>query len=148
LLTVGWFLYFSLNIEALANTSEVALEAVSSLQQFFLVYALVNTLLALPIWAFDSVPLKVMQWIVVISPRPDALFLAALTLVTVGFGIILDWVFPVLIVRNALSMLIAPLQLSLNLLAFLFYVAAGVLDLWILQMVIEPDCSDGLMEPP
>ncbi len=148
LLTVGWFLYFSLNIEALANTSEVALEAVSSLQQFFLVYALVNTLLALPIWAFDSVPLKVMQWIVFITALLDALFLAALTLVTDGFDSILYWVFPVLIVRNALSMPIAPLQLSLNLLAVLFYVAAGVLDLWILQMDIEPDRPNDPIEPP
>jgi signal transduction histidine kinase len=138
LLTVGWFLYFSLNIEALKNTSEVALEAVSSLQQFFVAYALVNAFLALPIWAFREIPLKVMQWIVFITALLDSLFLASLTLVTDGFDSILFWVFPVLIVRNALSMPVAALQLSLNLLLVLSYVAAGVLDLWILQMDVDP----------
>lgn len=138
LLAVGWFLYFSLNIEALKNTSEVALEAVSSLQQFFVAYALVNTFLALPIWAFREIPIKVMQWIVFLAALLDALFLAALTLVTDGFDSILFWVFPVLIVRNALSMPVAPLQLSLNLLLVLCYVAAGALDLWILRMDADP----------
>jgi signal transduction histidine kinase len=137
LIAVGWFLYFSLNIEALANTSEVALEAVNSLQQFFVVYAIVTAFLALPTWAFKQIPLKVMQWIVFITALLDALFLAAVTLVTDGFDSILYWVFPVLIVRNALSMPVAPLQLLLNFLAILCYVAAGVLDLYILRLDVD-----------
>lgn len=138
LLSVGWFLYFSLNIEALANTSEVALEAVHTLQQFFVAYGIVTGFLALPIWAFHQIPLKVMQWIVFVAALLDALFLAALTLVTDGFDSILFWVFPLLIVRNSLSMPVVPLQLALNSLLVLFYVAAGVLDLWILQMDVDP----------
>jgi hypothetical protein len=89
LLAVGWFLFFSLNIEALANTSEVALEAVRSLQQFFIAYATLSAFLALPIWAFRRIPLKALQWIVFTSAVADAGFLAALTLVTDGFDSIL-----------------------------------------------------------
>lgn len=134
LLAVGWFLYFSLNIEALAHTSEVALEAVGALQQFFVAYGLVNAFLALPIWAFDRIPLKAMQWIVFVAALLDAVFLSALTLVTDGFDSVLFWVFPLLVVRHALSMPVATLQLSLNLCTAAAYVAAGVMDLWILQM--------------
>jgi signal transduction histidine kinase len=138
LLAVGWFLYFSLNIEALANTSEMALEAVNALQQFFVAYTIVTAFLALPIWAFHQIPLKVMQWLVFVAALLDALFVAALTLVTDGFDSILFWVFPLLIVRNALSMPVAPLQFLLNFLLVAFYIAAGVLDLWILKMDLDP----------
>jgi signal transduction histidine kinase len=134
LLAVGWFLYFSLNIEGLANTSEVALEAVRALRQVFVVYALVNAFLALPIWAFRQMPLKAIQWIVFTTALLDTLFMAALTLVTDGFDSILFWVFPVLAVRNVLSMPVAPLQILLNFMVALAYVAAGVLDLYILKL--------------
>lgn len=141
LLSVGWFLYFSLNIEALENTSEVALEVVRALRQVFVVYALINGFLALPIWAFREIPLKVMQWVVFTTALLDALFLAALTLVTDGFDSILFWILPLLVVRNALSMPVAVLQFLLNFLTLLSYVAAGVLDLWILQMDEQTEVS-------
>lgn len=134
LLSVGWFLYFSLDIEALANTSEVALEAVGALRQVFSIYALLTGLLALPVWRCARIPIKVVSLAVYASAVLDAMFLAALTLVTDGFDSILFWVFPLLVVRNALSMPVAPLQISLNLVTVFSYVAAGVLDLWILQL--------------
>ncbi len=141
LLAVGWFLYFSLDIEKLANTSEVALEAVGALQQVFVVFAILNGFLALPIWGMHHMPLKAIQWIVYTVALLDAWFLGALTLVTDGFDSILFWVFPLLIVRNALSMPVAPLQISLNLLTISGYVAAGGLDLWILQLDEETEVA-------
>src|SRR4030095_7136899 len=105
-----------------------------------------NAFLALPIWAFREIPLKVMQWVVFTLALQDALFLAALTLVTDGFDSILYWVFPVLIVRNALSMPVAALQIALNLLTVLGYVAAGMLDFWILRLD-EPTASLQITEP-
>lgn len=134
LLSVGWFLFFSLNIEALANTSEVALEAVGVLRQVFVAYAILNGCLAIPIWAMRVVPLNVMQLVVFTVALLDAMFVAGLTLVTDGFDSILFWVFPLLIVRNAFSLPVAPLQIALNVLSVLSYVAAGVLDLLILQL--------------
>jgi len=141
LLNVGWFLFFSLNIEAIENTSEVGLEIVGALRQIFIIYAVVNLALALPIWAFSRVPLKVMQWVVFTIALLDAMFLAALTLVTDGFDSILFWVFPLLALRNALTMPVAALQISLNLLSALAYVAAGVLDLWILRLDEQTEVS-------
>ncbi len=134
LMAVGWFLFFSLNIESLSNTSEVGLEVVRSLRQIFVAYATLSAFLALPIWAFRRLPLKVLQWIVFTAAVADAGFLAALTLVTDGFDSILFWAFPLLVVRNALSMPVAPLQIALNLLLVFAYVAAGILDLYILQL--------------
>lgn len=134
LLSVGWFLYFSLDIEALANTSEVALEAVGALRQVFAIYALLTGFLALPVWGLRVLPIKVVALSVYAIAVLDAMFLAALTLVTDGFDSILFWVFPLLVVRNALSMPVAPLQISLNVVTVLSYVAAGVLDLWILKL--------------
>lgn len=134
LLAVGWFLFFSLNIESLANTSEVGLEVVRSLQQIFIAYATLSAVLALPVWAFRRIPLKALQWTIFTAAVADAVFLAALTLVTDGFDSILFWAFPILVVRNALSMPVAPLQIALNLLLVCAYVAAGILDLYILQL--------------
>lgn len=141
LLSVGWFLFFSLNIEALANTSEVALEAVGVLRQVFVVYAILNGALAIPIWGMRWVPAQVMQFVVFTVALLDAMFVAGLTLVTDGFDSILFWVFPLLLVRNALSTPVAPLQISLNLLSVLSYVAAGVLDFLILQLDEREDAA-------
>jgi signal transduction histidine kinase len=131
---VGVFLFYSLNVEALANTSEVMLEGFRSMQQVYVAYALASAFLAVPIWVFRSIPLKVLQWVVFTAALLDAMFFAALTLLSEGFDSILFWVFPVLVVRNALSMPVAPLQIALNLLLVLSYVSAGVLDLYILQL--------------
>lgn len=131
---VGSFLFFSLNVESLANTSEVMLEGFRSLQQVYIAYALASVFFAVPIWVFRAIPLKVLQWVVFTAALLDAMFFAALTLLTEGFDSILFWVFPVLVVRNALSMPVAPLQIALNFLLVLSYVSAGVLDLYILQL--------------
>ncbi len=139
LVIVGSFLFFSLNVESLANTSEVMLEGFRSLQQVYVAYALASAFFAVPIWVFRSIPLKVLQWVVFTAALLDAMFFAGLTLLTDGFDSILFWVFPVLVVRNALSMPVAPLQIALNFLVVLCYVAAGSLDLYILQLDDQTD---------
>lgn len=131
---VGWFLFVVLNVDSLANTSEVMLEGYRSLQQGYVAYALASAFFAVPIWVFRSIPLKVLQWVVFTAALLDAMFFAALALMTDGFDSILFWVFPLLVVRNALSMPVAPLQIALNVLVVLCYVSAGVLDLYILQL--------------
>ncbi|MGE3311468.1 MAG: nitrogen regulation protein NR(II) [Limisphaerales bacterium] len=139
LFIVGSFLYFSLNVESLANTSEVMLEGFQSLKQVYVAYALASAFFAVPIWVFRSIPLKVLQWVVFTAALLDAMFFAGLALLTDGFDSILFWVFPILVVRNALSMPVAPLQIALNLLVVLCYVAAGVLDLYIIQLDDQAD---------
>ena len=56
----------------------------------------------------------------------DGLFIAGLTIVTGGFDSIVFWVFPCLIVLNALSIPLAVPQIVLNLLLSLFYLSAGL----------------------
>ena len=138
---VGWFLFVSLDVEALANTSEVMLEAVRTTQQVYVAYALAVAFFAVPVWAFRMIPLKVLQWVVFTEALLDAMFIASLTLLTDGFDSIVFWVFPLLVVRNALSMPVAPLQFALNLLVVLCYVLAGVLDLYILQLDDQTDVA-------
>jgi signal transduction histidine kinase len=59
----------------------------------------------------------------------DGLFLAGLTAETGGFGSNLFWVFPGLIVVNALSIPLATPQIVLNLSLCVCYLAAGILNI-------------------
>lgn len=144
---ISWFLFFSLSIEALSNTSEVALEAVNTVQRFFVLYAVANLGLGLGL-AFGGrrLPVKLLEWLVFTNALLDGLFLAALTLVTDGFDSILYWLFPVLIVRNALSMPVAALQGALQLVVIGAYAAAGVLDVAIIRLD-DPAAAPPVTEP-
>lgn len=143
---ISWFLFFSLGIEGLSNTSEVALEAVTAVQRFFVVYAVANFALGLALWAGRRLPVKLLEWLVFTTALLDGVFLAALTLVTDGFDSILYWLFPVLIVRNALSMPVAPLQIALNVLVTASYAAAGVADVAIIRLD-DPGAPVPVAEP-
>ena len=56
----------------------------------------------------------------------DALFLGALTVVTNGFNSALYWLFPGLIIRNAVSFPVARVQIILNVTVILSFVFAGL----------------------
>lgn len=143
---ISWFLFFSLSIEGLSNTSEVALEAVTAVQRFFVVYAVANFGLGVALRAGRRLPVKLLEWLVFTTALLDGFFLAALTLVTDGFDSVLYWLFPVLIVRNALSMPVAPLQIALNVLVTASYAAAGVLDVAIIRLD-DPGAAVPVAEP-
>ncbi|MBU6409776.1 MAG: GHKL domain-containing protein, partial [Verrucomicrobia bacterium] len=57
----------------------------------------------------------------------DGIFLGGLSFLTGGFESIAYWIFPALIVLNAISIPLAAPQIVLNLLLSLFYLGAGVL---------------------
>jgi signal transduction histidine kinase len=57
----------------------------------------------------------------------DGLFMAGLTVVTGGFDSMVFWVFPGLIVLNAICIPLAMPQIVLNLIVSLFYLSAGLL---------------------
>ena len=104
---------------------EVALEY---LQKFFIFYIIFNaadaTLLVLRRFPHRFVP-----WVVFTVGLVDGLFLAGLTAVTGGFGSNLFWVFPGLIVINALSIPLATPQIVLNLSLCACYLGAGILNI-------------------
>jgi signal transduction histidine kinase len=113
-----------------SSTRLVALEAI---QKFFLAYVGFNLVVA-GIYLFMSrFPLVIMQWVTFISGLLDALLVAALTLITNGFDSMLYWFFPGLILRNAMSIPLAPQQLIMNLGLCICYFLAGVLDVSIEQ---------------
>jgi len=73
-------------------------------------------------------PLGAVQWFVFALGLADGLFLGALTFLTSGYESILYWVFPALIVVNAISIPLATPQIVLNLSLCIFFFIAGLLE--------------------
>ncbi len=101
---------------------------------FFLGYIIANIAVGLLLWGMDQTPLKLVRWVVFTNALLDSLFLAALTLFTGGFDSVLFWGFLGLIIRNTISMPVASLQTTLNILTILCYLSAGAVDLQIVEM--------------
>ncbi|HYE31723.1 MAG TPA: ATP-binding protein [Methylomirabilota bacterium] len=133
ILVLFYYLFFSnwfedvTGVGATTDTPprEIALNIV---RQFFLVYVCINTGVAALLLGMRQIPFAAVQNIVSASAWIDALLVAALTLVTGGFDSILFWVFPGLMVRNAISVPVATRQLVLNIIVTGCYITAGLLD--------------------
>ncbi len=125
ILTLVYYFYFSNWIDQAHSNREVALETTT---RFFLFYVLVNIAVGAVFVAVKKLPLHVLQWTIFALGLLDALLFAALTLITGGFDSILYWVFPALIIQNAISIPLATPQIILNLLVCFFYVLGGALD--------------------
>lgn len=97
-------------------------------EQFFGVYIVINVLAAIFLVKSRRLSLKWGQRIVFVISVIDALFLAALTLLTEGFNSVLYWLFPGLIIRNALIFPVARVQIVLNLTTAACFVVAGALE--------------------
>lgn len=123
--TLVYYFYFSNWIDQTNSTREVALD---STRHFFLFYVLATITAGAMFIGVRHLPLHVMQWTVFTLGLLDALLFASLTMVTSGFDSILYWVFPALILHNAISIPLATPQIILNLFVCLFYVSAGALD--------------------
>jgi signal transduction histidine kinase len=73
-------------------------------------------------------PPGTVPWIVFAVGLGDGVFLGGLTVLTGGFESILYWVYPVLIVLNAVSIPLAAPQIVLNLLLGIFFLSAGLIE--------------------
>jgi signal transduction histidine kinase len=73
-------------------------------------------------------PPGTVPWIVFAIGLGDGVFLGGLTVLTGGFESILYWVYPVLIVLNAVSIPLAAPQIVLNLLLGIFFLSAGLIE--------------------
>ncbi len=123
-------LFFSSWFEDTAMPWDIAQQII---ERFFLIYLFLNAVAAALLLLPRPLPLPVIQWIAFSVSVVDALFLAALTLVTGGFDSILYWAFLGLIVRNAISFPRVRPQLVLNFSTSLCYLLAGILDATINQ---------------
>jgi len=111
------------------------------LQRFFQIYVGCNVLAALVLWFWRRFRPGIFQWLVFSLGLLDGLFVAELMILTGGFDSSIYWLFPGLIVLNALSIPLATPQIALNLLLSLFYLGAGTLYANI------PDPTSGSLPP-
>ena len=120
---VLYYLFYSRWLDL--PSREVALEF---LQSFFIFYIVFNAIAAV-LLVLKRFPHKLVPWVVFTVGLVDGLLLAGLTMETGGFGSNFFWVFPGLIVINALSIPLAAPQIVLNLSLCAFFLAAGVLNI-------------------
>lgn len=101
--------------------------ALDFLRKYFLVYTACNLGLGALFVYWRRFPPWIFQWLVFILGLLDGLFVSGLVVITDGFASIAYWLFPVLIVLNAISIPLAAPQIVLNMLLGFFYLSAGLL---------------------
>jgi signal transduction histidine kinase len=102
---------------------------IETLQGYFIIYLIINAIAAL-LLLLRRFPYRLVPWVVFTAGLVDGVLLAGLTLADgMGFGSNLYWVFPGLIVVNALSIPLAAPQIVLNLSLSAFYLGAGLLNI-------------------
>lgn len=119
-LVVLGYLFFSGWLEE-PSTRGVVLK---TLKYFFEIYLGCTILGALFFVVWRRLPVELFQWVAFVLGLLDGLFMASLVVVTGGFDSIAFWVFPPLIILNALSIPLAMPQIVLNLLLSLLYMVA------------------------
>jgi signal transduction histidine kinase len=125
-----YFFYFSRWYGELGTAREIAEMMV---ERSFLIYGVINVGVAVFLLLPKRLNFTLAQRVVFSVSIVDSLFLAALTIVTGGFDSILYWLFPGLIVRNALTHPGARQQIFLNSVVVFSFVLGGVLDLVTMQ---------------
>jgi serine/threonine protein kinase len=100
----------------------------SFIHYYFWLYFAATLAAAALFISLRQMSLKTIQWINVSTGILDVFLMTGLVFIMDGFDSPLYWVFPVLILHNALTIPRALPQLLLNLLAILGFVAGGVLD--------------------
>jgi signal transduction histidine kinase len=120
-------LYFVFSSDWFNETPTTETVVLQTLRGFFLVYILCNAIAAAMFFSWKRFPPELFQWAAFILGLLDGLFVAGLILITDGMDSIAYWVFPILIVLNAISIPLAMPQIVLNLLLSVFYLGASTL---------------------
>lgn len=98
------------------------------LKTFFYIYIFSNAVGLFVFLFWRRFPAVIFEWFVFMLGLLDGLFAAGIVFITRGFESIAFWVFPGLIVLNAVSISLATPQITLNLMLSVFYLGAGILD--------------------
>jgi signal transduction histidine kinase len=121
-------LYYHFSSDAfLAGQSTYSL-MLEILRTFFFIYVAGNFAAGLFFYFWHRFPPVLFQWLVFTLGILDGLFIAGLAFMTDGFESMSFWLFPGLIVLNAISIPLAMPQIVLNLLLSVFYLSAGILN--------------------
>jgi len=118
------YLFFSGWLVEEQSTRAVVLETLRHFFEIYLACTLAGSLLFVN---WRRMPSEVFQWVAFTLGLLDGLFMAGMVVVTGGFDSIAFWVFPALVVLNALSIPLAMPQFILNLLLSAFYMVAVAL---------------------
>ncbi len=121
-------IFYSFSNSAWTSSPSESGVVVETVQTIFWFYIGASALLAVPLLLVQRLPLAVGQWMAVTNSLVDALFLAAMTVLTGGVDSILFWLFIGLILRNAVSVPPGISQLILNFLVTICFALAVVID--------------------
>ena len=102
--------------------------ALAALQWFFIAYVGINLAVAVVLLRVKQITLGTLQWMLFGAGLLDVVLMAGLTFLTDGSDSYLYWVFPVLILHNALAIPVALPQLFLNMLLSVAFIAGAALD--------------------
>jgi signal transduction histidine kinase len=120
-------LYFIFSSDWLIYTPNTETVVLQTLRSFFLAYIIGNAVAAAFFFFWKRFPPGLFQWLAFVLGLLDGLFVAGLVLVTDGSESIAFWIFPILIVLNAISIPLAMPQIVLNLILSVFYIGASIL---------------------
>jgi signal transduction histidine kinase len=128
LVTVAFVLYYLHNspwLTRAVNEYGVVFETTENIFAGYALLALATTVL---FYVPRRFPSGAVQWLVFIIGLGDAVFLGGLTVLTGGFESPLYWVYPGVIVLNAVSIPLAIPQIVLNLALSVFFLVAGLIE--------------------
>ena len=120
-------LYFQLSSAAALPAQSIYSLMLEILRWIFVVYVASNCMAGGIFYSWRRFPPAIFQWLVFTLGILDGLFVAGLVFLTDGFESMAYWIFPGLIVLNAISVPLATPQIVLNLLFSVFYISAGIL---------------------
>ncbi|HEV2456222.1 MAG TPA: ATP-binding protein, partial [Verrucomicrobiae bacterium] len=123
---IAFVLYYFFSVDWTAQEVSGQTLILETLRSFLVLYVVCNILSAVIFFSWKLFPTKLFQWLVFVIGILDGLFVASLMLLTGGWQSIAFWLFPVLIVLNAMSIPLAVPQIILNLLLSVFFVGVGI----------------------
>jgi len=127
-LAVAVVLYYLYNSPWLSEVVTDYAVVFETIQTVFFACALFMLAVTVVFYVVRRFPPGSVQWLVFAVGLADGVFLAGVTVLTLGFESDFYWVFPVLIVVNAISIPLATPQIVLNLLLCVFFLVAGHIE--------------------
>src|SRR5216117_231815 len=122
---VLYHLYSSPWLGVVVDTYQVVFETILNV---FAAYAMLVAATTALFFVVRRFPPGIVQWIVFIIGLGDGVFLGGLTVLTGGFESPLYWVYPAVIVLNAISIPLATPQIVLNLVLSIFFLLAVIIE--------------------
>lgn len=123
----NWFDTITTTVQGISSDAPHYEMALQYVRIFFMAYLVLNAGFAAFFIGMRNFSLTTIKVAAYLNSLLDALFLAALTVVTGGADSFIYWVLLGMIVRNTVSVPAAGPQISLNLLVTFAYIMAGVL---------------------